>query len=108
MTLLISANLWSVFGSALSQNSGSGVYKAGVYPMKRTGKVALLIASFAVAVIPFPLISQEAQTPNPSFEVVSKKPSPPNLYMRGGGPRGDRYAMSGANLRMLLQVAYNQ
>ncbi len=75
--------------------------------MKKAGKVALLIASFAVTVIPFPLVSQEAQTPKPSFEVVSIKPSPPNLYMRGGGPRGDRYAMSGANLRMLLQAAYN-
>ncbi len=76
--------------------------------MKKSGSVALLIAALAVAVIPIPLVSQDGQTPKPSFEVVSIKPSPPNLMMRGGGPRGDRYSMSGATLRMLLQNAYQQ
>jgi uncharacterized protein (TIGR03435 family) len=44
--------------------------------------------------------------PKPSFEVVSIKPTDPNLNIRGGGPRGDRYVMTGATLRMLVQQAY--
>jgi uncharacterized protein (TIGR03435 family) len=52
-----------------------------------------------------PILSQTV-SPKPSFEVVSIKPSPPNLGMRGGGPRGDRFILSGASLRMLLQNAY--
>ena len=73
--------------------------------MKKTGRIALLIAASAFTVIP--LLSQTTP-PKPSFEVVSIKPSPPNLGIRGGGPRGDRFTMSGASLRMLLQMAYGR
>ncbi len=74
--------------------------------MKKTGKVVLMIAAFAVAVIP--LLSQTSPNPKPSFEVTSIKPSAPNLGIRGGGARGDKYTMSGASLRMLLQNAYQR
>jgi uncharacterized protein (TIGR03435 family) len=73
--------------------------------MKRTGKIALIIAAFAFAVLP--LLSQTAP-PKPSFEVISIKPSPPNLGIRGGGPRGDRFSLTGASLRMLLQNGYQK
>src|SRR5207249_3635370 len=63
-------------------------------------------AAFAFAV--FPLLSQTAPDKKPSFEVVSIKPSAPNSGIRGGGPRGDRYNMTGASLRMLLQTAYQK
>src|SRR5262249_21320644 len=46
--------------------------------------------------------------PKPSFEVVSIKPSAPTLGIRGGGPRGDRFSMTGASLKMLLQMAYGR
>lgn len=75
--------------------------------MKKTGKAALLTAASMFAVIP--LLSQTAPTEPKtklSFEVVSIKPSAPNLGIRGGGARGDRYTMSGATLKMLLQNAY--
>src|SRR5215813_10905326 len=78
----------------------------------KTGKIVLMIAALAFAGIP--LLSQTSQTPSPtpkpSFEVISIKPSAPNLQfgIRGGGARGDRYTMSGANLRMLLQNAYGR
>jgi len=52
------------------------------------------------------VISGQTTTPKPSFEVVSIKPSPPNLNMRGGGPRGDRLTLSGASLKMLMNLAY--
>jgi uncharacterized protein (TIGR03435 family) len=68
-------------------------------------KKTLIIAAFAFAVIP--LLSQTTSI-KPSFEVVSIKPSPPNLGIRGGGPRGDRFTMSGASLKMLLQIAYGR
>src|SRR5205085_1314894 len=38
----------------------------------------------------------------------SIKPSAPNLGIRGGGPRGDRFSFVGASLRMLLQQAYQR
>ena len=70
--------------------------------MRKTGKVVLLIAAFIFAVVP--LLSQTSPAPKPSFEVISIKPSAPNnLGIRGGGARGDRYTMTGATLRMLLQ-----
>src|SRR2546421_11566395 len=80
--------------------------QAGVYPMKKTGKVVFMTAAFAFAVIP--LLSQTAPNPKPAFEVISIKPSAPNLGLRGGGPRGDRYSMVGATLKMLLQTAYSR
>jgi uncharacterized protein (TIGR03435 family) len=91
-----------------NQSCKSGVYKpAGVCPMKKAGKAALMTAAFAFAVIP--LLSQTSPTPKPSFDVISIKPSAPNLNgIRGGGARGDRYTMSGATLRLLLQNAYTR
>src|SRR5262249_382641 len=74
--------------------------------MKKTGKMSLLACAFTFAVIP--LLSQTAPSGKPSFEVISIKPSAPNLGIRGGGPRGDRYTMSGASLRMLLQQGYSK
>jgi uncharacterized protein (TIGR03435 family) len=74
------------------------------YPVS---KVVLLSAASAVAVIP--LLSQTPETKKPAFEVTSVKPSPPagfGFSTRGGGPRGNRFAMTGATLRMLLQFAY--
>ena len=75
--------------------------------MNRTGKVALLVVALTFAVIP--LLSQttpQTASSKPSFEVVSIKPSAPNLGIRGGGPRGDRLMLMGASLKMLLQLAY--
>lgn len=74
--------------------------------MHHTGRVALLTAAFAFTV--FPLLSQTTPTQKPSFEVVSIKPSPPGNGPRGGGPRGDRFAMTGATFRTLLQIAYQR
>ncbi len=74
--------------------------------MKKTGEVVLLIGAFAFAA--FPLLSQTTPQTKPSFEVVSIKPSPPNLGIRGGGPRGDRFNVTGASLRMLLQMAHQK
>ena len=73
--------------------------------MKRIGKLGLLAGAFGFAIVP--LMSQTAQ-PKPSFEVVSIKPSAPNIGLRGGGPRGDRFMMTGASLRMLLQMGYQR
>ena len=75
--------------------------------MNKTGKVVLIVFASAFAV--FPLLSQTpATTPKPSFEVVSIKPSQPGLGIRGGGPRGDRFTMTGATLRILVQQAYSR
>src|SRR5204862_6982166 len=74
--------------------------------MKKIGKLALIVLAFAFAVIP--LVSQTTAPQKPSFEVVSIKPSAPGLGIRGGGPRGDKYIMIGATLRMLLQQGYSR
>ena len=74
--------------------------------MKHTAKVALLMAVFAFAV--FPLFSQTTPNQKPSFDVISIKPSPPGNGPRGGGPRGDRFTMTGVTLRTLLQTAYQR
>src|SRR5262245_13363373 len=80
--------------------------KPGAYQMK-TGKVVLLIAAAAFAGMP--LFSQTSQIPKPSFEVISIKPTAPSTnFIRGGGARGDKYTMTGAILRMLLQNAYQR
>ena len=66
-------------------------------------KTLLILVGIGAAVIP--VRSQTKQ--KPSFEVVSVKPSPPNLnMMRGGGPRGDRLTLSSVPLRMLMNMAY--
>ena len=73
----------------------------------KTGKVMLLVAAFAFAAIP--LLSQTSPSSKPAFEVISIKPTAPSQnFIRGGGARGDRYTMSGASLRMLLQNAYQR
>jgi len=75
--------------------------------MNQAGKVLLFVASLAFAVAP--MLSQttpQAASSKPTFEVVSIKPSPPNLNIRGGGPRGNSVTMTGGSLRMLLQQAY--
>jgi uncharacterized protein (TIGR03435 family) len=78
--------------------------------MNKAGKFLLLVAAFGVAGMP--LLSQTSSNPKPSFEVVSIKPSAPlgggGPIRVGGGARGDRYTMSNANLRMLLQQAYSK
>ena len=72
--------------------------------MTKTARMAF-IAAFTFAVLP--LLSQTT-SPKPSFEVVSIKPSPPNLGMRGGQPRGDRLSLVGMSLRFLLQQAFSR
>ena len=77
--------------------------------MNKTVRVLLLAAAFAVAALP--LLSQTSANKKPSFEVVSIKPSAPlgaGPIRIGGGARGDRYTMSSATLRMLLQQAYSK
>ena len=75
--------------------------------MKLAGKLLLFVASLAFAVAP--LLSEtkpQAASSKPTFEVVSIKPSPPNLNIRGGGPRGNSLTLTGGSLRMLLQQGY--
>jgi uncharacterized protein (TIGR03435 family) len=72
--------------------------------MRKAGKVLLFLAACTFAVMP--LLSQTSTKPKLSFEVISIKPSAPNLGIRGGGARGDRFTLTGASLRMLLQNGY--
>jgi uncharacterized protein (TIGR03435 family) len=73
--------------------------------MKRIGKIVLFTTASAFAV--FPLLSQTPK--KPSFEVTSVKPTAPGPnFIRGGAPRGDRMDLTGANLRMLLQISYGR
>jgi uncharacterized protein (TIGR03435 family) len=75
--------------------------------MRTIGKAAFIIAALMFAGIS--LFSQTSQSPKPSFEVISIKPSAPNPGgARGGGARGNRYTMSAATLRTLLQSAYQR
>src|SRR5262245_34051503 len=73
--------------------------------MTKTARISLIIAALTFAALP--LLSQST-SPKPSFEVVSIKPSPPNLGMRGGQPRGDRLSLVGMSLRFLLQQAFSR
>src|SRR5215467_9698153 len=87
------------------QKLKSGVYNVGEEcPMEKARKVILFLAACTFAVMP--LLSQTSTKPKPSFDVISIKPSAPNLGIRGGGARGDRFTMTGASLRMLLQNGY--
>jgi uncharacterized protein (TIGR03435 family) len=75
--------------------------------MKKIRPMVMLLAAFILAAVP--LSSQTEQ--KPSFEVVSIKASPPMTggpIRVGGGPQGDRFVMSSATLRMLLQTAYQR
>ena len=74
--------------------------------MMKTRKLVLLPVALTLAWIP--LLSQTSQTPKPSFDVVSIKPSAPTPtgIRGGGGARGNRYSTSNATLRSLLQQAY--
>src|SRR5689334_17264879 len=75
--------------------------------MNKSGKAVLLFAAAAFAVVP--LLSQTSSGPKPKFEVISIKPTAPNVnFIRLGGARGDRYTMTNANLRMFLQNAYGK
>ncbi len=74
--------------------------------MHNLRKLALLMAGFALAALP--LFSQTAANPKPSFDVISIKPAAPGNRGRGGGPRGDRFTMTGATLKMLLQAGYQR
>jgi len=51
---------------------------------------------------------QTAAFQKPSFEIVSVKPSPPGTPGPRGiiGPRGDRFVLPGATLRMLVQYGH--
>jgi uncharacterized protein (TIGR03435 family) len=72
--------------------------------MHNTRKLALFMTVLAA----MPLFSQTAPKPKPSFDVISIKPTQPGGRTRGGGPRGDRFAMTGATLKMLLQAGYQR
>jgi uncharacterized protein (TIGR03435 family) len=79
--------------------------------MQKIGRLFLITAAFAFAVIP--LLSQTAaqQTPaarKPSFEVISVKQGAPGSGFRGGGPRGNSLILTNAPARMLLQLAYQR
>lgn len=74
--------------------------------MHNTGKLAPVIAGFALAALP--LFSQTTPNPKASFDVISIKPTPVGNRSRGGGPRSDRFAMTGATLKMLLQAGYQR
>src|SRR5215471_296196 len=77
--------------------------------MNKTAKGLLLTAALGVAALS--LLSQTSPNKKPSFEVISIKPSAPpgaGPIRIGGGARGDRYTMSSATLRMLLQQAYSK
>jgi uncharacterized protein (TIGR03435 family) len=74
--------------------------------MKRAGRVLLFLGAMASAVLP--LSSQAPAVAKPSFDVISIKPTAPGSRGGGGGPRGDRYTMSGVTLRALLGSAYQR
>jgi uncharacterized protein (TIGR03435 family) len=68
---------------------------------------SLLVSALILAAVP--LLSQTGQPSKPSFDVISIKPSAPAVQgIRGGGARGNRYTMSNATLRMLLQNGYQR
>jgi uncharacterized protein (TIGR03435 family) len=76
--------------------------------MKDTHRIAVVAAAFALTIA---RLSSQTPSPKPSFDVISIKPSAPpgNGPIRiGGGARGDRFTMSSATLRMLLQTAYQR
>src|SRR5262249_45585915 len=77
--------------------------------MVRTERVALLFAASVFALVP--LFAQTNPNRKPSFDVISIKPSAPpggGPVRIGGGARGDRYTMASANLRMLVQQAFQR
>src|SRR5262245_8315959 len=79
--------------------------------MNRKLNTVLAFAVLLLAGMPLLLsqTTQPPQTPKPAFDVVSIKPSAPTpTGIRGGGACGNRYTMSGATLRMLVQQAYRQ
>ncbi len=69
--------------------------------------MVLMVLALTLAVVP--LLSETPQTAKPSFDVISIKPSGPNVAgIRGGGARGNRYTMSNVTLRILLQNGYQR
>jgi uncharacterized protein (TIGR03435 family) len=76
--------------------------------MRMACRIAARVATVALSVAG-PL-AQTAQQ-KPSFDVISIKPSAPlgtGAIRIGGGVQGDRFTMSSATLRMLLQTAYQR
>jgi hypothetical protein len=69
--------------------------------MKRVGRVGIFVVALVFVVGPLLVETKPQATAKPSFEVTSIKPSPPNLNIRGGGPLGDRFAVTGGSLKML-------
>jgi uncharacterized protein (TIGR03435 family) len=75
--------------------------------MKNTCRIAVVAAALGLTARLF----SQTPPPKPSFDVISIKPAAPlgNGPIRiGGGTQGDRFTMNSANLRMLLQMAYQQ
>src|SRR5438034_3376733 len=76
--------------------------------MHNTRRIGLACAGAAFALVTLPLFSQTTPKPKASFDVISIKPSAPGNGSRGGGPRGDRFTMTGATLKTLLQAGYQR
>jgi uncharacterized protein (TIGR03435 family) len=76
--------------------------------MNMPTKILVMVSAVAFATVP--LLSQNSPSPaTPTFEVVSIKPTAPtNFGLRGGGPRGDRFSVSGLALKELVQMAYGR
>jgi uncharacterized protein (TIGR03435 family) len=73
--------------------------------------LALAAIGIAVIVAAGPLLSQTSPSAKLSFDVISIKSAAPMAageFNIGGGPRGNRYTMRYATLRMLLQSAYQR
>src|SRR5262245_46354930 len=84
------------------------IYAQGAQSMNMPTKILVMVSAVAFATVP--LVSQNTPPPaTPSFEVVSVKPTAPtNFGFRGGGPRGDRFSVSGLSLKELVQMAYGR
>jgi uncharacterized protein (TIGR03435 family) len=75
--------------------------------MNMSAKILVMVSATAFATVP--LVSQTTSpAAKPSFEVVSIKPTAPNVGLRGGGPRGDRFTVTGLSLKELVQMAYGR
>jgi uncharacterized protein (TIGR03435 family) len=76
--------------------------------MENRCHVAVIVGALALTIAP---LSSQTKEQKPAFEVTSVKPAAPlgNGPIRiGGGTQGDRFTMSSATLRMLLQQAYQR
>src|SRR5262245_37020289 len=73
--------------------------------MNPTARIAVFIVALTVAVVP---AVPATGAPEPALQGVSIKPNAAERGIRGGGPRGDRLTLTGASLRMVLQMAYQR